>query len=144
MSFNKGRNNMKFKSEIMKIDKKSNINHRIYTQESIENILNTWKEHNYIIYNPSQELDEDLKYICGKITNLYLDDDSLLIAEGELFENPIASGIKQLMNIGKNMYLSISGFGIINSFDEIEDYEFNHFIIVDESSFNVKPMGEIK
>lgn len=135
---------MKFKAEIMKINGNANTNHRIYTQESIKNIFNTWKEHNYIIYNPSQEIDEDLNCICGKVTNLYLDKDSLLIAEGELFKNPIADAVKQLMDIGKNMYLSISGYGAISFLNEIKDYEFNHFIIVDETSFNVKPMDEIK
>ena len=136
---------MKIKAEVMFLDGKPNRNNRIYTNEAAENILNTWKEHNDIIFGMN---DENIEYkpidICGKVDNVYLEGD-IVIVEGELLDNHIGTKIlKQLREVGLNMYITISGCGDLkNDSKTIENFELHHFNLTNDSAFDVYAIQEI-
>ena len=70
---------MKIDGQIMYVDGNPNRNGRVYTNETVNNILKNWKNHTDIIFGmPDNENDKD---ICGKIEYVYLDGD-ILVAEG--------------------------------------------------------------
>ena len=127
---------MKIRAEVIKVDGNPNKNNRIYTQEVIENIINSWKQHNMIKY----EDDSDFNYrnVCGKVTDAYASGNSIIV-EGELYNECFNDCF-----VAPNTYLTISGYGNVNMNNEIEDYELDHFTIVTECSFDVKPLEIIK
>ena len=135
---------MKIKAEIMFLDGKPNKNGRIYTAETANNILETWREHKDINFGDVDYDDFKPKNICGQISNIWLEGDTI-IAEGELFDNHIGTKIlKELNKVGLGMYLSFSGAGTYDYDNKtIKDYELVCFHLANESAFYVSKIEEL-
>lgn len=136
---------MKIKCQVMLIDGKPNKNKRIYTNEAVENILNTWKEHRDIIFGMDEENpDYKLMDICGKVDNVYLEG-NIVVIEGELFDNHNGTKIlKQLREVGLNMYITTTGHGILSEDGKtVKDFELYYFNLTNDSSFDVYAIQEL-
>ena len=132
---------MKFRSEIIHVDGNPNKNGRIYTAETVESILKTWKEHKYIVFGFSENDEEIIikpSEICGQIDNLWLEGDSVM-AEGHMLDEHIGTKVlKELNEVDLGMYISINGIGAYeNDNKTVKDYELKYFSLTNESAFCV-------
>lgn len=135
---------MRISCQVIFVDGKPNRNNRIYTNEAVENILNTWKDHTDIIFGMFDALEYHLKDVCGKITNVYLDGDTVVV-EGELFDDHNGTKIlKQLKEVGLNMYITTSGTGDLAEDNKtVKDFQLHHFILSNDSAFEVSGIEEL-